>query len=58
MRSWSSSLSARVRLVTSRLDLVFVLPLDLQGRIGFVQTMFIPCALHGVEASHLSKVVF
>ena len=57
-RSWSSTLSARVRLVISRLDLIFVLPLDFHGRVRVVRTMFIPCALHGVEASYLSKRSF
>ena len=31
-RGWSSTLAARVRLVTSRLVLIFVLPLDFHGR--------------------------
>ena len=30
-RGWSSTLAARVRLVISRLVLIFVLPLDLHG---------------------------
>ena len=52
-RGWSSTLSARVRLVISRLDLVFVFLLDIHGRIRVVRT-----ALHGVEASYLSKSGF
>ena len=55
LRGWSSTLSLRVRLVISRLDLVFALPLDFYGRIRVVRAMFLPCALHGVEASYLSK---
>ena len=31
--------------------LVSVLPLDIHGRIRVVRTMFIPGALHGIEAS-------
>ena len=54
-RVWSSTLSTRVRLVISRLDLVFALHLDFHGRIRVVRAMFIPCALHGIEASYLSK---
>ena len=54
-RGWSSTLSLRVRLVISRLDLIFALPLDFYGRVRVVRTMFLCCALHGVEASYLSK---
>ena len=54
-REWSSTLSTRVRLVISRLDLVFALPLDFYGRIRVVRAMFLLGALHGVEASYLSK---
>ena len=52
-RGWSSTLAARVRLVISRLVLMFVLPLDFHRRVSVVRTMFIPCAPHGVEASYL-----
>ena len=45
MRGWSSTLSARVCLVMSRLVLIFILPLDFHGRVRVVRTMFIPCAL-------------
>ena len=58
LRGWSSTLSLRVRLVISRLDLIFALPLDFYGRVRIVRAMFLPCALHGVEASYLSKGVF
>ena len=49
-RGWSSTLAARVRLVISRLVLIFVLPLDFHGRIRVVRSMFLPAALHGIEA--------
>ena len=55
LRRWSSTLSLRVRLVISRLDLIFAHPLDFYGRVRVVRTMFLSCALHGVEASYLSK---
>ena len=51
LRGWSATLSARVRVIVSRLTLASVLPLDFHGRIRVVRTMFIPGALHGVEAS-------
>ena len=35
-RGWSSTLAARVRLVISRLVLIFVLPLDFHGRVRVV----------------------
>ena len=57
LRRWSSTLSLSIRLVISRLDLVFALP-DVYGRVRVVRAMFLPCALHGVEASYLSKGVF
>ena len=50
-RDWSSTLAARVRLVISRLALVFVLPLDCYGRERVVRSMYLPAALHGIEAS-------
>ena len=54
-RGWSSTLAARVRLVISRLVLVFVLPLDFHGRVRVVRSMYLPAALHGVEASLLAS---
>ena len=54
-RGWSSTLAARVRLVISRLVLIFVLPLDFHGRIRVVRSMFLPAALHGIEASLLAS---
>ena len=46
-------LAARGRLVISRLVLIFVLPLDFQRRIRVVRSMYLPAALHGIEASLL-----
>ena len=54
-RGWSSTLAARVRLVISRLVLLFVLPLDFHGRIRVVRSVYLPAALHGVEASLLAS---
>ena len=54
-RSWSSTLAARVRLVLSRLILIFALPLDFHGRIRVVRSMYLPAALHGIEASLLAS---
>ena len=57
-RGWSSTSSTRVRLVTSRFDLISAVHLDFHGRIRVVRAMFLPCALHGIEAPYLSKGVF
>ena len=54
-RGWSSTLAARVRLVISRLVLIFVLPLDFHGRVRIVRSKFLPAALHGIEASLLAS---
>ena len=54
-RGWSATLSARVRLVLARLVLIFALPLDFHGRVRVVRSMFLPAALHGVEASLLAS---
>ena len=51
---WSSILASRVRLVIFRLVLVFALPLDFHGRLRVLRSMFIPGALHGIEASFLA----
>ena len=51
---WSSTSASRVRLVISRLVLVSALPLDFHGRLWVLRCMFIPGALHGVEASFLA----
>ena len=54
LRGWSASLAARVRLVISHLALIFVLLLDFHGRVRVVRSMYLPAALHGVEASLLA----
>ena len=52
-RGWSSTLAAGVRLVISRLVRLLVLPLDFNGRVRVVRSMYLPAALHGIEASLL-----
>ena len=52
-RGWSAA--ARVRLVVARLVLVLILPFPFHGRVRVVWTVFIPGALHGIEASLLSS---
>ena len=54
-RGWSSTLAAGVCLVISRLVLIFALPLDFHGRIRVVRSMYLPAALHGIEASLLAS---
>ena len=54
-RGWSSTLAAGVRLVFSRLILISDLPLDFHGRIRVVRSMYLPAALHGIEASLLAS---
>ena len=53
-RGWSATLAARVRLVISRLVLIFLLPLDFHSRVRVVRSMYLPAALHGVESSLLA----
>ena len=43
------------RLVISRLVLIFALPLDFHGRVRVVRSMYLPAALHGIEASLLAS---
>ena len=52
-RGWSATLAARVRLVIVRLVLIFA-PLDFHGRVRVVRSVYLPAALHGVEASLLA----
>ena len=54
-RGWSSTLAARVRSVLSRLVLIFALPLDFHSRVRVVRSMYLPAALHGIEASLLAS---
>ena len=51
---WSSTLASRICLVISRLVLVSALPSDFHGRLRVLRSMFIPGALHGIEASFLA----
>ena len=45
-----------VRLVgQERLVLIFALPLDFHGRVRVVKSMYMPAALHGLEASLLAS---
>ena len=54
-RGWSSTLAKRVRVVLARLLVVFALPLHFHGRLCVLRNMFIPSALHGIEASFLAE---
>ena len=56
-RGWSSTLAARVRLVLSRLVLIFALSVDFHGRVRVVRSMYLPAALRGIEASLLALTV-
>ena len=42
-RGWSSTLAAGVRLVISRLVLIFALPLDFHCRVRVVRSMYFAC---------------
>ena len=53
-RGWSATLATRVRLVVAKLVLVFALPLNFYGRVRVLRSMFVPSALHGIEASFLA----
>ena len=39
----------------ARLVLIFALPLDFHGRVRIVRSMYLPAALHGIEASLLAS---
>ena len=54
-RGWSATLATKLRLVIARLMLVFALPLDFHGRLRVIRSMFLPGALHGIEASFLAE---
>ena len=54
-RCWSSTLAKRVRVVLAKLLVVFALPLHFHGRLCVLRNMFIPGALHGIEASFLAE---
>ena len=50
----SATLATRVRMVISRLVLIFALLLDFHGRVRVVRSMYLLAALHGIEASLLA----
>ena len=54
-RGWSSTLAVGVRFLISRLILIFALHLDFHGRVRVVRSMYLPDALHGIEASLLAS---
>ena len=54
-RGWSSTLAAGVRLVISRVVLMFAVPWIFHGRVRVVRSMYLPAALHGIEASSLAS---
>ena len=54
-RAWGCTLAARVLAVLRVVWLVSALPLGYRGRLRILRTMYVPSALHGVEASHLSQ---
>ena len=54
-RAWGRTLVARVLAVLRVVWLVSALPLDYRSKLRILRSMYIPAALHGVEASHLSK---
>ena len=53
-RAWGRTLVARVLAVLRVVWLVSALPLDYRGKLRILSTMYIPAALHGIEASLLS----
>ena len=55
-RGWSSTLATRVRVVISRLVVVFALPVHFHGR-GCSSECVHSSALHGIEASFLAECV-
>ena len=54
-RGWSATLASRVRLVIARLVLIFALHLDFHGGVRVVRSMYLPAALHSIEASVLAS---
>ena len=51
----SGTLAARVLAVLRVVWLVSALPLGFRGKLRILRTMYVPAALHGIEASHLSQ---
>ena len=54
-RAWSCTLVAGVLAVLRVVWLVSALALGYQGKLRILRTMYVPAALHGVKASHLSQ---
>ena len=54
-RAWGRTLAARVVAVLRVVWLVSALPLDYRGKLRVLRTMYIPAALHGIEAFLLSQ---
>ena len=54
-RAWGRTLAARVLAVLRVVWVVSALPLDYRGKLRILRTMYIPAALHGIEASLLSQ---
>ena len=54
-RGRSAKLATGARLVISRIILIFALLLDFHGRVRVVRSMYLPAALHGIEASLLAS---
>ena len=54
-RAWGRTLVARVVAVLRVVWMVSALLLDYRGRLRILRTMYIPAALHGIEASLLSQ---
>ena len=54
-RGWSSTFAAWVGLVLSRLVLIFALLLYFHGRVRVVRSMYLPAAIHWIEASLLAS---
>ena len=57
-RAWGRTLVARVLAVLRVVWLVSALPLDYRSKLRILRAMYIPAALHGVEASNLSQSNF
>ena len=56
--AWGCTFGSRVLAVLWVVWLVSALPLGCQGKLRILRTMYVPAALHGVEASHLSQGSF
>ena len=50
-RAWGRTLAARVLSVLRVVWSVSALPLDYRSKLRILRTMYIPAALHGIEAS-------